>query len=366
MFKSMDVSSKHIAVICNYELLEDRIGGMDYFFWAFNESCLNNNITVDWFFPNVATHGDYFKFNIIPANNLSLEQSFILHNERQTLQFSHIITHFVELCTSFYSEVEKLQSAKIIAVDHNPRPLGGYSLKKRFKKRVKGMLYSKYINQFIGVSEYTSREILKDFGSFLKSKTQTIYNGVLIDEIIPKTSERKKINPKFLVVSHLRYSKGIQDLIKAVNLLSETIKVGLTIDVFGDGPYKSELLELVKRSKLESVFNFKGSQPYINTVYQNYDYLIQPTYMECFSLSILESLAANIPVITTSVGGNTEAINNGVNGFVFETKNSKSLSNLLTEIIRGEKRIEGNTRTLIENRFSIDIMVKNHIKLVNS
>ena len=32
--------------------------------------------------------------------------------------------------------------------------------------------------------------------------------------------------------------------------------------------------------------------------------------MECFSLSILESLAANIPVITTPVGGNLEVVTN--------------------------------------------------------
>ena len=48
------------------------------------------------------------------------------------------------------------------------------------------------------------------------------------------------------------------------------------------------------------------------------------------------------------------------NGFIFEVKDSKSLTKLLDSIIRGKKRIKGNTRTIIESRFSIDIMVKNH------
>ncbi|MCK0180176.1 glycosyltransferase family 4 protein [Flavobacteriaceae bacterium S0862] len=364
----MDVSFKKIAVICNYELLEDRVGGMDYFFWAFHEKCIEENTKVDWFFPNAASFGNYHEFNIISANNLSLEEHFIAHiktQKTQKIQYSHIITHFVELCTSFFLKVKEAQSAKIIAVDHNPRPLKGYTLKKRIKKRIKGRLYSKYIDLFIGVSDYTSQAILNDFGRFLKPKTQTIYNGVLIDDIIPKTTERRKLNPKFLVVSHLRESKGIQDLIRAVSFMTEELKGNLSIDVYGDGPYKKALINLANNYKLEANFNFKGSHSNVNELYQNYDYLIQPTHMECFSLSILESLAANIPVITTPVGGNTEVVTNNLNGFIFETKNITELSQLLSSIIKGDNYIEGNTRTLIGDKFSIDTMVNNHIKLLN-
>jgi L-malate glycosyltransferase len=352
----MDIKPKYIAIICNYELLESRVGGMDYFFWAFYKTCQANGIEVDWFFPNSATHGDYAVFNIIPANNSSLEKHFIQYIKHKNVAYSHIITHFVELCNSFFKAIKIYQTSNVIAVDHNPRPLNGYSLKKRIKKRIKGLLYSKYINQFIGVSDYTSQAILHDFGGFLKPKVQTIYNGVLMDTIIPKTTERSQVKPKFLVVSHLRYSKGIQDLIKAVHVLSEDLKSGLSIDVYGDGPYKNELLQLVSKCNLEFNFNFKGSHSNVNELYQDYDYLIQPTHMECFSLSILESLAANIPVITTPVGGNLEVITNNDNGLIFETKDVNALASIL--------RIRENTRTLIESKFSIDTMVQKHLELL--
>ncbi|WP_142785584.1 glycosyltransferase family 4 protein [Changchengzhania lutea] len=361
----MGINPKYIAIICNYELLEDRVGGMDHFFWAYNKKCTEQHIKVDWFFPNVARHGDYHKFNIMPSNNIKLEDYVINYLKSNRPKYSHIITHFVELCTSFFLEIKTCQNAKVIVVDHNPRPLHGYSFKKKSKKRIKGILYSKYINQFIGVSEYTSNAILNDFGGFLKPKTQTIYNGVLIDDIIAKTTKRSKGNPKFLVVSHLRESKGIQDLIKAVDFLADDLKSDLKIDVYGNGPFKRELLTLVTFYNLESVFNFKGNQSNLNALYQNYDYLIQPTHMECFSLSILESLAANIPVITTPVGGNTEVVTHNKNGFIFDAKNIKKLSLLLKIIIKGEQSIKGNTRTLIETRFTIDSMVKNHLNLLN-
>ncbi|WP_232731991.1 glycosyltransferase family 4 protein [Confluentibacter lentus] len=361
----MDIKPKHIAIICNYELLESRVGGMDYFFWAFHKKCAEEQIAVDWFFPNTASHGDYYLFNIMPSESTGLEHHFINYIKTQNVEYTHIITHFVELCTSFFKDIKTYQTSKVIVVDHNPRPLNGYPLKKRIKKRIKGVLYSKYINQFIGVSNYTSRAILQDFGGFLKPKTHTIYNGVLIDTITPKTTERIKINPKFLVVSHLRYSKGIQDLIKSVHMLSEDLKSDLKIDVYGDGPYKKELLQLVSKYNQESIINFKGSHSNVNELYQHYDYLIQPSHMECFSLSILESLAANIPVITTPVGGNTEVVTNNENGFIFETKDVKALTSLLGSILKGEKSIVGNTRILIENKFSMDTMVQNHIKLLD-
>jgi glycosyltransferase involved in cell wall biosynthesis len=202
-------------------------------------------------------------------------------------------------------------------------------------------------------------------GSFLKDKTHTIYNGVLIDVIITKTAKRRLINPKFLVVSHLRESKGIQDLISAVNLLPESIKADLKIDIYGDGPYKKELVQSVVTYKLEANFDFKSSYSNVNELYQHYDYLIQPTHMECFSLSILESLAANIPVITTPVGGNLEVVTNNENGFIFETKDVKALASLLSSIINGEISIMVNTRVLIENKFSINAMVQNHIEILN-
>ena len=33
------MESRKIAVLCNYELLPERVGGMDCFFWQFDEKC---------------------------------------------------------------------------------------------------------------------------------------------------------------------------------------------------------------------------------------------------------------------------------------------------------------------------------------
>jgi len=361
----MVLNPNKIAVLCNYQLLPERVGGMDYFFWDFDKKCRENDIEIDWFFPNKSNHGDYSNLTIYSSEIKSVENSFLSFCYENNPDYTHIITHFVELCTPFFYKIKQFSNAKVIAVDHNPRPLNGYPLKKRVNKSLKGILFSRYIDLFIGVSDYTVNEILKDFGSHLKSKTVTIYNGVILDSILVRDKKATQ-KPSFLVASHLRESKGIQDLIEAVYLLPIEIKTQIKIAIFGDGPYKQQLLEKIEKYNVHKCFIFMGSKPNLNEIFSQYDYMLQPTHMECFSLSILESLAANVPVITTNVGGNTEAIISGENGFIFEAKNIKALTELLEDLYLGNKKISVNTRELIANSFSLPKMVENHFELLKN
>ncbi|GAB5564477.1 MAG: hypothetical protein Wins2KO_15400 [Winogradskyella sp.] len=350
-----------VAVICDYKLLPDRIGGMDHFFWAFNVKCKENNIEVDWFLPNKSEFSDYKTLNILaPNNNSSLTDFVVKTIKERNYTYTHIITHFVELCTSFFRDVKMHTKGKVFAVDHNPRPLGGYSIKKKLKKRIKAALYSKYIDVFVGVSEYTVNELIKDFGNFIRGKTKVLYNGVTIDDI-QINSNRKLIHPTFIVASHLRESKGVQDLIDAVYKLR--LK-GISIDVFGSGPYETELHSKVKKYNLEEEFKFNGSVSNLNELYKNYDYMILPSHMECFSLAILESLAANVPVIASNVGGNEEAITHNKNGFIFEAKNIDNLSEIIKDVYLGDSKITSDTRKEIEEKYALTTMVNQYFELL--
>jgi L-malate glycosyltransferase len=350
--------NKNIAVLCKYDLNPFRIGGMDRFFVAYNKKCENAGLEVTWFFSGGEKFDFYNDLNLkISSGNLELD--FLDYHKK--MRFNLVITHFLELCTPFYKKIKSIGDTLVIAVDHNPRPIEGFSFEKRLKNRLKGLMYSKYIDQFIGVSQYTKDCILSDFGIHLKQKTRVVYNGIDTDIYIKRT---EKNFGKFIVASHLRHSKGIHDLILAVSNLNTNVKESISIDIFGDGPLKGNLMEMVKENGLEKIIHFKGSSAKLPTLYQNYSYLLQPTYMECFSLSILESLASNVPVITTPVGGNEEIINNRVNGYIFPAKNTVVLSELLTDILSEEYGIKKDVSEKIEKEFTLQKMVENHFKVL--
>lgn len=353
--------SKKIAVVCKYALNLNRIGGMDRFYVAYDLKAKQLGYEIDWYFENYK-HFDFFSgLTIFSANNQNVEHFFLEKIRTDKLEYAILITHFVALCTSFFKSAKTLGIQKTIAVDHNPRPLGGFPIFKRIKNKIKGMLYSGYIDHFIGVSEYTRKCILKDYGSFLDSKTRVIYNGIDTSVFIKRTSRNKN---KFIVTSHLRESKGIQDLIKAVSILENEIKNQMQIDIYGEGPYENELITMVNNYDLVDSIQFKGSSSQISELLANYSYLLQPTYMECFSLSILESLSANVPVITTTVGGNLEIIENDKNGFVFEPKDFLALAKILKNIVLENKSIHNEVFGPIEKDYNLEKMVHNHIQLL--
>lgn len=361
----MEMESRKIAILCNYELLPERIGGMDYFFWQFDKKCKENNIQVDWFFPNHSNQGGYSDLQIYYSTTENVENSFLGFCRQNSPKYEYIITHFIELCTPFFKKVKQFSDAKIIAIDHNPRPLEGYSLEKKIKKKIKGLLYSTYIDRFVGVSYYTKKELLKDFGAQIKNKTLVIHNGIALEDIQVR-QKRNETKPRFLTASHLRESKGIQDLIQAVFLLPKKIKQEIKIDIYGDGPYRTQLENQIKNLKLESCFQFMGSSSDLKSIYCQYDYLIHPSYEETFCYSVVEALAANTTVLTTNEGGNVlRIINHLENGFLFDAKNIKQLSTLISQIWIGNLKIIKETRAEIENRFSLEQMVEQHFSTLS-
>ncbi len=353
---------KKIAVVCNYALNPNRIGGMDRFWVGYDTKAKSLGYEIDWYFSDYQSFEFFSGLTICSANNQNVERFFLEKVTQEQLKYDILITHFVALCTSFFKNAKRTGIKNIIAVDHNPRPLNGFSFSKIIKNKIKGILYSNYINQFVGVSKYTRKHILIDYGFFLKSKTIVIYNGIDTSVFVKRTAENKN---RFVVCSHLRESKGIQDLLKAVSILDSEIKNQIYIDIYGEGPYEKYLIAMSTNLNLNQIVFFKGSSSDLHQLIANYSYLLQPTYMECFSLSVLESLAANVPVITTTVGGNLEIIEHKKNGFIFEPKDFQTLATILNSVVSGNLKIQDDVSLQIQNDFNLEKMVNQHIQLLN-
>ena len=83
---------------------------------------------------------------------------------------------------------------------------------------------------------------------------------------------------------------------------------------------------------------------------------------EGFSNSILEYMAAKLPVVATNVGGASEAIVDGENGFLVKSDDDEALANRLIELLEDEEKARKfgeNGRKIVEERFSLAAQVRN-------
>ncbi len=167
------------------------------------------------------------------------------------------------------------------------------------------------------------------------------------------------------MTSHLRHSKGIQDLLKALSLIDSSITNEMTIDIYGEGPYEEELKKMTSTYNLKSVVDFKGSSSNLNILYSDYAFLIQPSHGETFCYSIVESLMCNVPVVTTLEAGNVlSVIEENKNGFLYNAGNCIQLAEIIKNIVLGNLKIENDISLQIEKDFNLEKMVNEHIQLL--
>lgn len=356
--------NRHIAVLCDYRLMPERVGGMDAFFVRFDEACKSEGISVDWFFPNAAEHSGYRDLRIFPCPD-GIERGFLGHIGTHAPSYTAIVTHFLELCTPFCKAVKASCAATLICADHNPRPLGGYPLKKRIEKRLKGWLYARYIDRFVAVSGRTARQLAADFGAGTRNRTCVIYNGIDLSRIIER--EAAPGAKRFLVLCHLRPEKAVDDLITATALLAPERREGMRIDIYGDGPCRQALEKKVSESGQQSLYAFHGNTERPGERYAHYDYLVHPSRGETFCYTVVESLIAGLPAITTQNEGNVLGlVRHGENGFLYGEGDTGSLAEILTGILSGKAGIT-HVRDArdIAARFSLDGMVDQYIRLLS-
>ncbi len=128
----------------------------------------------------------------------------------------------------------------------------------------------------------------------------------------------------FAFMGRIIPTKGIKVLIDTFEKLP-----GTPLNIYGSIGVQKRFLE-------SKNITFKGSynNNTINDVLNEIDVLIVPsTWYENAPLVIQEAFLAGIPVITSNIGGMSELVKDGINGYTFDVGSSKSLKNVIEKII---------------------------------
>ena len=101
----------------------------------------------------------------------------------------------------------------------------------------------------------------------------------------------------------------------------------------GDGPLRGQLEQEAQSLGLGDRAIFLGDRRDIPAVLASLDVSVLPSQSESLSNSILESMAAGVPVVATNVGGNPELITSE-RGFLVEPDNDSALADALDRLLR--------------------------------
>ena len=218
-------------------------------------------------------------------------------------------------------------------------------------------------DKIICVSEYLKNQVYKIASP--KRAVEVIYNGVDTIKFRKRLDVRKQLRKRLgfsksdkvlLFIGALIREKGIFELLEAFGKLMK-MESKYKLLIVGDGDERSAVLKYIERYKLKPDVLFLGavSHDKIPEIMNVADVFVFPSHVEGLPNVVLEALASELPVVTTSVGGIPEVIRSGYNGILIPPKNIEALVKSVTYLVKNlslAKLIGQNGRNIVSDKFT--------------
>lgn len=278
--------------------------------------------------------------------------------------------HAPNLFSSWAVPFSKLLKIPIIGTLHRSE----IDSTNRFVSCLRKYILSKF-NLLVAVSEYTQRLAL--LAGVDSKKIIVVYNSVDESIFFPQDKNycRMRLNLPpdrkiLLFVGNLIKLKGPDILLKAMKIVLEIHPDTLLLMV-GTGSDHQDLVELCKKHHLDKSTTFIGSldQSKLSAYYNAADVFILPSRIEGNSVALLEAMASGLVIIASNAGGNTESIQNGQNGLLFDTGNELSLAQKIILSLSDETlcaNLSRNSRVAYKSKFSTQIQMTKFHELIQS
>jgi glycosyltransferase involved in cell wall biosynthesis len=111
---------------------------------------------------------------------------------------------------------------------------------------------------------------------------------------------------------------GNLDLVKnhrfLVEVLAEAKQAGspLSLDIFGEGPCRKDLVAQARSLGLEDLVRLRGFRPDVRDFLPGFRAYVHASYSESSSLAIMEAMAAGLPIVAGNIGPISELCDDGI------------------------------------------------------
>jgi len=229
-----------------------------------------------------------------------------------------------------------------------------------------------YYKKLFSISHTVKNDILERYNI----DSNVIYNGIETKKIETKKRYNANLLFRIIIVSRLQHEKKGQHIVlEALSILKKKGINKIHLDFIGSGKSESYLKSMTERLGLEQQVSFLGLQDreYIYSHLKDYELLIQPSIYEGFGLTIIEAVAAGLPVLVSACDGPLELMKELNTGYMFNKGDAKDCAEKIGKIMleygtyKMLQNIEQNKNKVKENfdiSFTANEYLQNYIKLI--
>jgi glycosyltransferase involved in cell wall biosynthesis len=230
------------------------------------------------------------------------------------------------------------------------------------------------IDGIFAISSYIKDNVLKTC-PIKKEKVHLIPNGIDLLKYFPGKYDKNTIREKFGIkknsvviglIGRISPLKGHKEFILAAKKLKSLMPDAIYLVAggasYGEESYENEIKNTVKDLDLDSQFRFLGFRKDIPEILAALDILAFPSYEESFGLTLLESMAMQVPVVAVGNAGILDIITNDESGILIPPKDADALASGILKIYNNQNtknKIVREGRLRVEKQFDLNkIMVE--------
>jgi L-malate glycosyltransferase len=261
------------------------------------------------------------------------------------LKEQHVdVVHAHQYTPYFQSMLSRLSNrgVPIVFTEHGRHYPDSRSLKRVAVNR----LLSNRKDRFIGVGESVRQALIKNEG-LPESRVQVIYNGVDLEpfeamrnDVDARAKMRAELDVcsnEFLVLQVARLNP-LKDHVTAVRAAAELVdqKVPVRLVFVGEGETRPEIEQAIAEFGLGRNVQLLGARHDIPQLLNAADTFLLSSISEGIPLTLIESMAAGVPVVATDVGGNSEVVQDGRTGLLCIPENPSFMAQRLAQLYESQ------------------------------
>lgn len=232
-------------------------------------------------------------------------------------------------------------------------------------------LYRPFVHHYVALSRDLEKYLIDRVG-VAPDRVEHIYNGVDTERFGPRAGARTAIegspfnDPGLFVIGSVGRLEAVKDQTNLARAFVRALAMSplaarrLRLVLVGDGPLRGAVEAIIRAANAESLVWFAGERNDVPEILRGLDCFVLPSLAEGISNTLLEAMAAGVPVIATRVGANADLMEDGLSGRLVPRADPDALAREILAYLADPalSRRHGRAgRQIVERRFSLDRMV---------